>query len=221
MSCCSPSEGQAALAGAVGQGRDATVVLVARTVEDDAVDAGSLRPLGHELADLPGLVGLVVAGAADVGLHRGGRGQGLADEVVDDLHADVLGRPGDHQARTLGGTGDLLATTDLALEARPDPGRRVLVVGQLDRHDHLPAFPTLRRTCSPAYRTPLPLYGSGLRSLRMLAAVSPTSCLSMPWTPSFVGPSTAKVMPSGASKMIGWEYPSWNSSWVGPLDRTR
>ena len=32
---------------------------------------------------------------------------------------------------------------------------------------------------------------------------------------------TVKVMPSGASKVIGWLYPSWNSSWVGPLDRTR
>src|SRR3712207_9338027 len=39
---------------------------------------------------------------------------------------------------------------------------------------HLPVFPTLRRTFSPAYRTPLPLYGSGLRILRMFAAVSPT-----------------------------------------------
>src|SRR6476660_2231612 len=124
---CLPSEGQAALAGAVGQGRDATVVLVARSVEDDAVDAGSLRPLGDELADLPGLVGLVVARTANVGLHRGGRGQRLADEVVDDLHADVLGRPGDHQARTLGGPGDLLASPDLALEARPNPAGGVLV----------------------------------------------------------------------------------------------
>jgi hypothetical protein len=27
----------------------------------------------------------------------------LPTEVVHDLHGDVLGRPGDHQARTLGG----------------------------------------------------------------------------------------------------------------------
>ena len=38
----------------------------------------------------------------------------------------------------------------------------------------------------------------------MLAATSPTSCLSMPWTPSLVGPSTVKVMPSGASNVTGW-----------------
>jgi hypothetical protein len=38
----------------------------------------------------------------------------------------------------------------------------------------------------------------------MLAATSPTSCLSMPTTPSRVWPSTVKVMPSGASKVIVW-----------------
>ena len=32
----------------------------------------------------------------------------------------------------------------------------------------LPALPALRRICSPAYRTPLPLYGSGLRVARTL-----------------------------------------------------
>ena len=50
---------------------------------------------------------------------------------------------------------------------------------------------------SPAYRTPLPLYGSGLRSLRMFAATSPTCCLSMPVTENLVGVSTANVMPVG------------------------
>ena len=34
-----------------------------------------------------------------------------------------------------------------------------------------PALPCLRRTTSPLYRIPLPLYGSGLRSLRISAAV--------------------------------------------------
>src|ERR1700748_1142046 len=53
------SEGQAALAGGVGQGRDATVVLVARAVEDHGLDARALGPLGHQLADLLGLGCLV------------------------------------------------------------------------------------------------------------------------------------------------------------------
>src|SRR3954453_6620860 len=215
------SEAQAALTGAVRQGRDATVVLVAGPVEDHAVDPGRLGPLDHQLADLLGLGGLVAVEAAQVRLHGGRRRDGLAHQVVDDLDGDVLRRARHDEARTLRRTRDLLATTDLTTQARPDARRGVLVVRKRDRHGHLPAFPTLRRMCSPAYRTPLPLYGSGLRSLRMFAATSPTSCLSIPWTPSRVGPSTVKVMPSGALKVIEWEYPSWNSSWVGPFDRTR
>src|SRR5262245_15012180 len=76
------SEGQAALTGGIGQGRDATVVLVARTVEDHGLDARALCALGHELADLLGLGGLVALERAQVGLHAGGGDQGLADEVV-------------------------------------------------------------------------------------------------------------------------------------------
>ena len=57
---------------------------------------------------------------------------------------------------------------------------------------------------SPAYFTPLALYGSGFRSLRMFAATSPTCCLSMPSTVNLVGDSTLKEMPSGASTRIGW-----------------
>jgi hypothetical protein len=38
----------------------------------------------------------------------------------------------------------------------------------------------------------------------MLAATSPTSCLSMPWTENFVGVSTAKVIPLGGSTVMGW-----------------
>ena len=66
-----------------------------------------------------------------------------------------------------------------------------------DGHAYFPAFPTLRRTTSPEYRMPLPLYGSGLRSLRMFAATSPTFCLSIPLTVSLVGLSTVNEMPVG------------------------
>src|ERR1019366_9573894 len=52
---------------------------------------------------------------------------------------------------------------------------------------YLPAFPALRRICSPWYRTPLPLYGSGLRRLRLLAATSATCCFSMPSTTNLEG----------------------------------
>src|SRR5690348_3098638 len=98
---CLPSEGQAALAGAVRKGRDATVVLVAGTVEDDLAHARCLRPLGDELADLARLRGLVALDRAEVRLDRRRRRQGLADQVVDDLRGDVLRRTGHDQARTL------------------------------------------------------------------------------------------------------------------------
>src|SRR4029453_19015027 len=98
--------------------------------------------------------------------------------------------------------------------------RHALVLGQRYRHRHLPAFPTLRRTFSPAYRTPLPLYGSGLRILRMFAAVSPTSCLSMPETENRGGASTANVMPAGGVTTTGWLKPSANSRFE-PRSATR
>src|ERR1700710_2897120 len=151
MSCVYrlPSEGQAALAGAVRQGRDATVVLVAGAVEDHALDTSGLRALGNELADLAGLGSLVALDRADVGLHgRGGR-ERLADQVVDDLHADVLRGPRHHEARTLRGAVDLLAAADLTPRAGRDASRGVLASLECDSHRHLPAFPTLRRMCSP------------------------------------------------------------------------
>src|SRR5688572_32865692 len=85
------SEGQSALPGGIGEGRDAAVVLVAGTVEDDAFDPRRLGTLGHQLADLLCLRGLVAARAADVGLHGGGVGQRRAGQVVDDLDGDVTG----------------------------------------------------------------------------------------------------------------------------------
>src|SRR3954447_8431195 len=132
---CEPwSEGQSALTGGIGEGRNAAVVLVARAVEDDGLDARALRPLGHQLADLLGLGGLVALEGAQVGFHGGGRDQRLAHEVVDDLHADVLGRPGHDQARPVRGARDLLAAPHLTVEARLRAGRSVLVLGQGDTH---------------------------------------------------------------------------------------
>src|SRR3954447_16889496 len=70
------SQRQPTLAGAVGDGRDPAVVLVAPTVEDDGLDAGVLRPRGDELADLAGLGGLVALEGAQVRLHRRRRRHG-------------------------------------------------------------------------------------------------------------------------------------------------
>src|SRR4051794_36763576 len=152
--CRLRSEREATLACTVGQGGDPPVVLVAGAVEHHTLDARGLRPLGDELADPAGLGRLVALEGPDVGLHRAGRGQRPADQVVDDLDAHVPRRAGHDHARPLGGPGDLLAAPDLAAQTRGDARARVLAGLECDSHRHLPAFPTLRRICSPAYRTP-------------------------------------------------------------------
>src|SRR5687768_245855 len=139
---------QAALAGAVGHRLHAAVVLVARAVEDHARDAGRLRPLGDELADLGRLLALL-AGEGVVG-HGEER---AALRVVDDLRRDVLQRAEHDQARALRGAGDLLP------DAQVTPGAQ-LVAALGDprlRHYLPPALPALRRMTSPWYLTPFPL----------------------------------------------------------------
>src|SRR5690348_2938408 len=143
-------EGQASLTSGIRQRRDTTVVLVAGTVEHDGVDALLLGTRGNELADLAGLLGLVATSRPQVGLHGRRVRQRLADEVVDDLHRDVLGGAGHDQARTLGRTVDALATAHLATQTRRGAAGLDATLVQRDSHGYLPAFPTLRRTCSPA-----------------------------------------------------------------------
>src|SRR5690606_15837740 len=121
---------------------DATGVAVATAVEDDLGDAGGLRTLGDELADLAGLGGLVTLERTQFGLQRGGGGDGVALAVVDELHEDVACRTVDDQARTRLGAHDLLAKAGVT--TRAGVGLR------LHSHDYLPAFPALRRTTSPA-----------------------------------------------------------------------
>src|SRR6476661_9112533 len=125
------SQGQTAFAGALGDRRDPAVVLVATTVEHDGLDAGVLGTGGHELADPLGLGRLVAVEGAQVGLHRRGRGDGLADGVVDDLHEEVTAGPRHDEAGARRGAGDLLATANLAT----DGGGR-LGLTALDDHCH-------------------------------------------------------------------------------------
>src|SRR3546814_5034955 len=61
---------------------------------------------------------------------------------------------------------------------------------------------------SPAYFTPLPLYGSGGRKPRILAATSPTRCLSAPVTTTSVWVGVLIVIPSGVLNSTGCEKPS-------------
>src|SRR5689334_20349479 len=58
-------------------------------------------------------------------------------------------------------------------------------------------LPSLRKMYSPAYFTPLPLYGSGLRKPRISAATCPTCWRSMPVITTSVGFGVATAMPFG------------------------
>src|SRR5690606_24647881 len=68
--------------------------------------------------------------------------------------------------------------------------------------------PSVRRMSSPAYFTPMPWWGSGGRKPRILAATSPTRCLSAPVTTTSVWVGVLMVMPSGTLNSTGCEKPS-------------
>jgi len=102
---------------------------------------------------------------------------------------------------------------------RPGPGARHLL---------LPAFPTLAGgSARPGTRTPLPCTGRACGALRMLAATSPTCCLSIPSTTNLVGDSTRSVIPSGRGPPgTGWlkaerELPGPGPSPATPVTRPR
>src|SRR5437667_5787322 len=64
------------------------------------------------------------------------------------------------------------------------------------------ALPGLIFTCSPSYRMPLPLYGSGFRTERTCAANWPTACLSAPVTTIFVPSSDTATLPGIGTEMV-------------------
>src|SRR5205823_14932939 len=109
--CRRSLELKSCLPGCVGQGCHPAVVSEAAPVEHDLRHAGSLRPLSEELADLLGGVAVTAAGALQTLLDGAGRGKGATADVVDDLGADVLVRPEHGEARSIGGTGHVLAHT--------------------------------------------------------------------------------------------------------------
>src|SRR4051812_46688766 len=85
----SPSrlEDQAALAGALGQGLHAAVILVAAAVEHDGLDPGFLRARGEQLARLARLLHRLERLQRRLGpLHRGQRAPRV---VVDELGEDA------------------------------------------------------------------------------------------------------------------------------------
>src|SRR5215207_1319539 len=116
QTCSVPSlEGQAALAGALGQGLDTAVIAVAPAVEDRGVDAGVLRALGDQRAGAARL--LHPRQAAELGLGPVDRGQGAAGVVVDELGEDSAVGAEHGDARTLGRAAHLRADAAAALEA--------------------------------------------------------------------------------------------------------
>src|SRR5438876_3363345 len=185
---------------------DPPVVLVAAPVEDHLDDPALLGLLRHQLTDDLG-GGDIAPDAQPLtelrrpAVHRRHR---LAGDVVDELSVDVVEAPEHGQARAFGRPPDHPADPPM-----PDRPPLDLVARQ---HYFAPAFlPTLRRMCSSAYLMPLPLYGSGLRSPRRLAASWPRSALSGPLSVMETCLSTSAWTPSGSGKMTGWEYPS--ASW--------
>src|SRR4051812_30916179 len=111
---CGCSQRQASLAGALRHRGHPAVVAVAAAVEDDRLDPGLAGPGRHELADPAGLGSLVALEDPQVRLHAGGRGQGVAAGVVDDLGDHVSRGPGHDQARALGRAGQVLADAQVA-----------------------------------------------------------------------------------------------------------
>src|SRR5699024_6367575 len=171
--------GQSSFTGTFGDCLHTAVVGVATTVEDDGFDTGVLGTLGHQFAHLAGLAGLVAFECPQIGFHGGGRDQGLADGVVDDLDEDVARGASHREARALGRSAHVLAQRSLTTLASNCTAVAVAFL-YAKGHLYLPAFLILLRTISPAWRTPLPLYDSGRRIFRMFAAVSPTSRLAIP-----------------------------------------
>src|SRR4029453_13817833 len=197
---CSSLEGQAGRAGRLGERLDPPVVLIAAAIEDNLLDAACLRPLGQQLAhDFGrGHVAARLRLGAEVGGPAVPRGQRAPARIVDHLRVDVAQAAEHRQPRPLRGPDDPGADAQVADLASLD-----LFAGQ---HYLPPAFlPTFRRMYSSAYLMPLPLYGSGLRRARSLAAVCPSSALSARRKVMATWRSTSAWIPSGSGNTIGCE----------------
>src|SRR5205807_9526968 len=128
------------------------------------------------------------------GAQRRSRRQRPLGTIVDDLCVDVgqtpehgqprplpvpVDRPANPEMPPLAGLVAILVLDHAPPFAAPPPAPAPATA--------LPALPGFRRTRSPRYRIPLPLYGSGSRIARMLAAVWPTASLSLPLTTMRLG----------------------------------
>src|SRR5947207_12961336 len=123
MAVCVPMKllnRQAGLARALGQRLDAAVVAVPAAVEDRALDARRLGPLGEQRADARRLLEALEVAHAGLGPLRGRHG--AARLVVDELREDPAVGAADRQARPRGGADDLGAHAAPAAQALLLPG---------------------------------------------------------------------------------------------------
>ena len=188
----SESELEACLTRGICQSGDSSMITISPTIETDCCDALFLGTFGNEFTD-QGRCGLVAAIDRILAGFRfdGSCGnQGSAEIVVDELRVNMLGTTENGKSRPFGRTmktpprSKLSADTSyrscrffaheilpfrgsgypMSDRTAPPAGKRL--IGHLEPN----ALPDLRRTTSPSYRTPLPLYGSGGLVLRSSAA---------------------------------------------------
>ena len=132
----------------VGEGFDLAVVFITTAVEHDLGDFLFGAAAGDEFAHFGGCGDI----RADSGLRAefGFRGvdgnERLTGRVVDDLRGDVAAGEMDGEARARGSADEFLAKAGVAELAFVGGGP-----------DYWTVLPSLRRICSPAKRTPLPL----------------------------------------------------------------
>src|SRR4029453_11674519 len=149
---------QSAFARTVGDSLHATMISIAGAVEHGPRDPGRLGLLRQELADRLSLRDL----PAPVHLHALAQVAHAEQRhpaiVVYQLRGNVLERAEDNQPGPLRGPVDPLPNPKMAAVPPVSSGLR----GMDRSHTYFaPVLPALRRTCSPWYRMPFPLYGSG------------------------------------------------------------
>ena len=129
------------------------MVLVAATIEDNCGDAGILSLLGNQFADLLCSFDLGAFKTFECSGHGGLAHQGDSLGVIDYLGNHMTVGTGDHQTRTLGSTENALAQAGVTTKTSD----LLAFTENLYAHNHLPAFPALRRIRSSLYLMPLPL----------------------------------------------------------------
>src|SRR5262249_41516925 len=149
------------------------MVRIAAPVEHHFRDALLLRALRHCQADRRRRrdIAAVPPGAL---VHRRRRHESLALRIVDDLRVDVRHAAEDRETRAL------RRARQLAPDALVNAAADFLLFSLTNHLPPAPVLPTFLRSASPVYRTPLFLYGSGLRSARIFAATWPSICRSCP-----------------------------------------